>query len=202
MLKVTSHKFDNEISVLETEINRTKIKLDQMRGTDLELDEAKVSQIADLEEALKQLEFEKHHIETAFSAELSAVLGQVNGKAKAWTVDPDGLIGLAQKIEDLLDACGVRVKNRLGTVVHYRPAGKVSLSQLGKSITTYVAIRRVHDGWRLVRAERDFCFANQRQFREIIVRPAAHEDMIRHATRHFRVWDETPTETPPEGPVS
>lgn len=191
--KITSQKIENQISALTSEISRLKFKMDKVQ----------TDQVLDLQEALEQKEFEKHDLERSITEELAAVLGQVNGKARTWTICADELISLAHEAEDLLEARGVRVKNRAKAMVRYRPAGKLSSrSQIGRSITTFVVMRRVHDGWRLVHAERDYCYVNQREFNETIVGPAAHEDMIRHATRNIRVWAQTSTETPPEGPIA
>ncbi|MGJ8547522.1 MAG: hypothetical protein ACSHWZ_18900 [Sulfitobacter sp.] len=187
MGKVTSRKCENAIYVLDEEIKRLRCELTRVREASLVLEDCERNRIINLDEALKQKELEKYHIKMSFDADLAAVLRQVNGNARACTVCPKGLIGLAQECEGLMDAKGVRVKNRPGAMVSYRPAGKVSRSHFGKSITTYVVIRRVQDGWRLVHAERDYCYLNQREFREITVRTAAYEDIIRHATQKFCV---------------
>jgi len=198
---ITSRKVENKLFALETEIARLKRKQIQIREG-FSWNEAKSQQVSELEEAVRQIELEKQCMEVRFKAELAAALGQVNVKARAWTICAEDLIDLAQESEDHLNTQGVRVKNRPGTEVEFRPAGKVSRSQLGMSITTRVVMRRVQDGWRLVYAERDHCYANQTEFKDIIVHPAAYDDMIRHATRNVRVWKNAPPKKPPEGPVA
>lgn len=201
-IKITSPKFENEILALDADIARLKRNLDQAQKAGTGRDDAGTPSMADLQEALRQKERDKHTRGLSFSAKLAAVLDQVNGKARAWTVSPEDLIDLAHECEEEMDARGIRVKNRPGAQVHYRPAGKASRFQNGKSITTYIIMHRVHDGWRLSHAERDYCFANQTEFRETTVQSAAYEDIISHATRGFRFWEKTPPETPPESPVA
>lgn len=200
---ITSRKADNKIFKLEFEIELGEKVLAAAQESERWLDDWQPEHVANLKYDLNQKELEKHQIKTACRTEIAAVLDRANGKAQAWTICPDRLISIAHDCEELLDTSGVRVKNRPGTIAHYRPPGKRSArSQIGRSITTYVVLRRVRDGWRLVHAQRDYCFINQRAFREVIVRPAAHEDIIRHATRGFRGWDEPPTDTPSERPTA
>lgn len=194
---ITSHRFEKKVSILDVEIKNLKLKLERLRGRDRTMDEVESKQVAELERHLKQKELEKHHLEEGFEANLAAVLDRINGKARAWTVCPDLLVGLANETEELLKTSGVKVKNRPGAEAEFRPAGQVSRSQYGKRITTRVVIRRVHDGWRLVHAERDHCYVNQSELREITLRPAAYEDIIRYATRNFQVWDEDLPNEPP-----
>jgi len=200
---ITSRKADNKILKLEFEIELGEKVLTAAQEKKRWLDNWQPEHVANLQAELEQKKLEKHQINTAGRAEIAAVLNHVNGKARAWTICPDRLISIAHDCEKLLDTRGIRVKNRAGTLVRFRPAGKSSArSQIGRSITTYVVLRRVRDGWRLVHAQRDYCFINQRAFREVIVRPAAHEDIIRHATRGFRGWDEPPTDAPSERPTA
>lgn len=197
MKKITSRKVENKILSLETEIARLKRKQIQIKEG-FGWNEEKAQQVSDLEDQVRQIELEKQRIEVRFVAELAAALSQANGKAWAWTISAEDLIELAHEYEDHLDTHGVRVKNRPGAEVVFRPAGKVSLSQLGISITTRVRMRRVSDGWRLVYAVRDRCYANQPAFKEITVKPAAYEDMIRHATRNVRIWKKASPKNPPK----
>jgi hypothetical protein len=197
MKMITSRKAENKILALETEIARLKRKQIQIKEG-FSWNEEKAQQVSELEDAVRQIELEKQCIEVRFVAELAAALSQANGKAWAWTISAEDLIDLAHESEDHLDTHGVRVKHRPGAKVEFRPAGKVSRSQLGMSITTRVVMRRVQDGWRLVYAERDHCFANQNEFKEITVKPAAYDDMIRHATRNVRVWKKASPKKPPE----
>ncbi|SFH34693.1 hypothetical protein [Sulfitobacter dubius] len=200
---ITSRKAENKILKLDFEIELGEKTLAAAQESKRWLDNWQPEHISSLQAELEQKRLEKHQIKTANRAEMAAVLNHVNGKARTWTICPDRLIGIAHECEDLLDSRGVKVKSRPGTIVLYRPGGKRSARiRIGRSITTYVVLRRVRDGWRLMHAQRDYCFINQRAFREVIVRPAAHEDIIRHATRGFRGWDEPPTDTPPEGPTT
>lgn len=185
---ITSHKADNKILKLDFEIEQREKVLAAAQESKRWLDNWQPKHVADLQTELEQKKLEKHQIKTACRAEMAAVLNHVNGKARAWTICPDRLIGTAHDCEELLDTRGIRVKNRAGTLVRFRPAGKSSARlQIGRSITTYVVLLRVHDGWRLMHAQRDYCFINQRAFRDVVVRPAAHDDITRHATRGFRV---------------
>lgn len=201
---ITSEKNNKFIYALDAEIAHLNDKIEEAQNnTSNSLDSLSSEEIEDLRSALMQKELQKRDRELSIYVELATALGRVNGKAWANTICVDTLIALAQEFEDLMDARGIKVRNRAGALVRYRPAGKSSARlQIGRSITTYVVLRRVRDGWRLMHAQRDHCFINQRAFREVIVRPAAHEDIIRHATRGFRGWDEPPTDTPPEGPTA
>jgi len=144
---------------------------------------------------LKAKELEKAQLEQSILSGLTSVLALVNGRAQAYTICAEMLIDVAHEFEGIMEDRGITVKNRAGAEARFRPAGKsVAHSPMGRSITTYVVMRRVHDGWRLIHAERDYCYDNQREFMQVIVRPCAHENMIRHATRNFSVWDETPTD--------
>ena len=201
---ITSEKNNKCIYALEAEIVRLNDKIEEAQNNaNNSLNSLPSGQIADLRSAVMQKELQKRDRELSIYIGLATALGRVNGKAWTNTICADTLIALAREFEDLLDARGIKVKNRAGALVRYRPPGKSSSRlQIGRSITTYVVLRRVRDGWRLVHAQRDYCFINQRAFREVIVRPAAHEDIIRHATRGFRDWDEPPTDTPPERPTT
>ena len=187
---VTSRKFNNEICALTSEIEDLKNKRDQAQhNTSSCLTSLPPKQIDALHATIAQKKRVNHDLELAMHTKLATALGQVNGKAWANTICADRLTTLAQEFEDLLDAHSIKVKNRAGTLVRYRPGGKKApRSQIGRSITTFVVLRRVHDGWRLIHAQRDYCYINQRAFRDVIVRPAAHDDIIRHATRGFRGW--------------
>ena len=184
---IASRKGDNKIFKVEFEIELGEKALAAAQEKKRWLDNWQPEQVANLQAELEQKKLEKHQINTAGRAEMAAVLNHVNGKARAWTICPDRLICIDHACEKLLDTRGIRVKNRAGALVRFRPAGKSSARlQIGRSITTYVVMRRVSDGWRLVHAERDFCYVNQREFREFTVQPAAHKEIIRHATRGFR----------------
>lgn len=194
---VTSQKFNNEICALTSQIEVLKAKRDQAQHNTKDcLTSLPPEQIDALHTTIAQNERVKRDLELAMHSKLATALEQVNGKAWANTICADRLIALAQEFEELLDAHGIKVKNRAGTLVRYRPGGKkASRAQIGRSITTFVVLRRVHDGWRLIHAQRDYCYINQRAFRDVIVRPAAHEDIIRHATRGFRAGGEHSTQS-------
>lgn len=184
---ITSRKIEDQLLKLHYEIEELEDELRSAQASERGLENGQPGDVANLQSNLQQKKFEKFELKLSINAGLAAALALANGKAQAHTIGADRLISLAHECEDLFEARGIRVKNRPGAIVHYRPGGKRSPhSQIGRSITTYVVMRRVFDGWRLVHAERDFCYVNRREFREITVQPAAHKDIVRHATRGFR----------------
>lgn len=192
---ITSSKINNQKIKLDSEIQSIQRDLKRAEQSSRWLENWQPEQLADLQDKLKAKELEKGQLEQSILSGLTSVLALVNGRAQAYTICAETLIDLAYEFEGTMEDRGIPVKNRAGAEARYRPAGKsVAHSPMGRSITTYVVMRRVHDGWRLIRAERDYCYDNQREFMQVIVRPCAHENMIRHATRNFCVWDETPTD--------
>ena len=192
---ITSSKTNKQKVKLDFEIRAIRRDIERAEQSSRWLENWQPEQLADLQDKLKAKELEKAQLEHSITSGLTAVLAMVNGRAQAYTICAETLIDLAHEFEGLFEDRGITVKNRAGAEVHFRPAGKsVTHSPMGRSITTYVIMRRVHDGWRLIYAERDYCYDNQREFMQVVVRPCAHENMIRHATRNFSVWDETPTE--------
>ena len=79
----------------------------------------------------------------------------------------------------------------MGVEVVFRPAGKHASSRFARkasaSIKTHVRLLRVGDGWRLIEAERDRCFVNQPEFKNLSVKVAAHDDIVRNATHGVSV---------------
>ncbi|MEP1316767.1 MAG: hypothetical protein ABJN05_02540 [Sulfitobacter dubius] len=184
---ITSRKIEDQLLKLHYEIEELEDELRSAQASERGLEIGQPNHVANLQSNLQQKKFEKFELKLSISSGLAAALALANGRARAHTICAERLINLAHECEDLFEARGIRVKNRPGGIVHFRPGGKRSPhSQIGRSITTYVVMRRVSDGWRLVHAERDFCYVNQREFREFTVQPAAHKDIIRHATRGFR----------------
>lgn len=136
---------------------------------------------------------ERDQLEEAIRRPLADVLDKINGKAKTYTVDADGVISLALGIEEMLRERGVKVKNLVGTEVCFRPAGKSACNayakKAGPSITTHVELSRVSDGWRLTDAVRDQCSVNEPELLEVTVTQAAIDDIIQTATNGIWVHD-------------
>ena len=192
---ITSSKINNKIIKLDFEIQSITMDIKRVEQSSRWLENWQSEKLAGLNAELRTKELEKAQLEQSILSGLISVLALVNGRAQAYTICAEMLIDLAHEFEGLLEDRGITVKNRAGAEVRFRPAGKsVAHSPMGRSITTYVVMRRVHDGWRLIHAERDYCYDNQREFMQVVVRPCAHENMIQHATRNFCVWDETPTD--------
>lgn len=206
---ITSNKFDKKIYALNTHIKSLRAELEREQAAERALAReaqkravpgflacsrglgAKWVEIAKLQHSLKLLEDQKNNLEESFTSTLAAALKRVNRTAVRHTINPARLIAVAQENERELVSSGIRVKNRAGTQVVYRPPGKSSqYFQIGRHITTSIVMRRARDGWRLISAQRDYCYVNQREFKEVTLRPAAYKDAVRHATRNFRVWDE------------
>ncbi len=143
-------------------------------------------ELLELGATLDQYRSEQSDLKATLLQPLAERLCEVNGKASTYTLDAGDLRLLAQEAEDVLIQKGVTQKNRTGTEVEFRPAGKQASNRYanmaGASITTRVKLRRVTDGWRLLDAARDRCFVNQPEFRQIRVRSAAHDDILRKAT--------------------
>ena len=129
----------------------------------------------------------------AVRAPLCDYLASVNGQAHAHTLGGPEVVSKAEEIEkDLLER-GVSRANLVGTEVIYRPAGKEASRtyerKAGASITTRIHLKRVTDGWRLVKAERDYCYVNQAQLLDVSVSVTAKDDIVHKATRSLRVKD-------------
>lgn len=157
------------------------------------------AEILDLESNAKRVRKERSDLERSIEDELAVVLKQVNGRAVTYTLNANRVIDFARKTEEHLAERGINVRNRVGTEVIYRPAGQLiwtSYASLVKpNITTRIVLRRVRDGWRLISAERDHCFINQKEFKQMIIGPAANDNIIRQATDGFVVRDDAADET-------
>ncbi|KZZ25505.1 hypothetical protein A3753_15365 [Sulfitobacter sp. HI0082] len=156
---ITSRKIEKKILTNGYEIERLKGEIRSAQAPERGLANGHPDHVANLQSELQQKTFESFELELSISSGLAAALALANGKAQAHTISAERLISLAHECEDLFETRGIKVRNRPGAVVHYRPGGKRSPhSQIGRRITTYVVMRRVFDGWRLVYAGRDYCY--------------------------------------------
>lgn len=142
-----------------------------------------------IEDSLTQHRSKYFDTENVLLGPLTEYMDHINGKAKTYTLSAKDVRLIASETEGILSDKGITKKNRIGTVLEYRPAGKKvfnsAASRQWTSITTRVWLRRIGDGWRLIEAVRDECYANQPEFRKIHVRPAAHDEILRNATAGF-----------------
>lgn len=202
-IKITSAKIDRKIARLKADISRIRNRLTVLEpdlstresqavpaGT-VKSDSVGVKKIAKLTGDLNQKIQILKELDEALRAPLVAHLKLINGKAKTYTMDADDVIYYAFEKEENLKASGVTVKNLVGTEAWHQPAGKSGCSAYAKAsgprITTYIEIRRVADGWRLVHAERSKCYVNQIAFEKVIVSPAANDNIIQKATKYITV---------------
>lgn len=82
-------------------------------------------------------------------------LDTVNGKSITHTVRHfRDVLHVAYRAENRLEMSGVPVKNRAGVTVTYRSALSLPRGYKYSVTTTKLHLRRVHDGWRLVAAEK------------------------------------------------
>ncbi len=209
---VTSRANDKKIAVLDSEIARIEAEIKtadrsikmmtnrhHAKGNSGEglINESCIgaarAKILNLRFEAERMRLRRHDLKQSTTRELSAYLRQVNGLAVKYTLDENRVVAFAHELEELFAECGTHVRNRFGTEVIYRPAGKsvrTAYSTLvSANITTRVALRRVQDGWRLISADRDRCYVNQKEYKKIIIGHAANDNIIRAATARFTVRD-------------
>lgn len=207
---VTSRKHDKKIESMASEIAEIEQKIETISQSiammverekliyDFKILSQSQERIAEMRAEIlnhrsiaERVRRERRDLEQLIKGELAVVLKQVNGRAVTYTLDADRVIDFARKAEEHLAERGINVRNRVGTEVIYRPAGQLiwtSYAAIAKpSITTRVVLKRVRDGWRLISAERDHCFVNQKEFKQMIIGPAANDNIIRQATNGFVV---------------
>ncbi|WP_171235838.1 hypothetical protein [Ruegeria sp. HKCCA6837] len=175
-----------KLSRLETQLRTSEeINTDRPGTIKGQIDRLQ-KELLELGATLDQYRSEQSDLKATLLQPLAERLCKINGKASTYTLDAGDLRVLAQEAEDVLIQKGVAQKNRAGAEIEFRPAGKPASNRYanmaGASITTRVKLRRATDGWRLLDAARDRCFVNQPEFRQIRVRPAAHDDILRKAT--------------------
>lgn len=204
-LKVTSAKADSEIRKIETAIKHMEAQIEE-KTKEIERREASFSalppapeefcvdlyqmwtELSAIRERLTEGSAQRDQIKDSIRAPLNSYLDSVNGqKGGRILSDADSLIVHVRWLDLLYEYVGITVKNRAGTRVWCRPAGFSARSdrarRTGPSPTTYFAIRRVRDGWRLVSAERDYCWVNQPALTAFYPTKAAAEDMARAAKK-------------------
>lgn len=198
-------RLDGEIACIEQQIEATKRSVEEMSnrpnasgnfGID-QRDEQRLSglraEILDLEGQADQFRYERRDLQRSISIYLDAVLQQVNGRAVMYALDAERVIAFAHELDALFAERGIHARNRIGAEVTYRPAGqsmRTPYATLKKpNITTCIVLRRVQDGWRLVSAERDHCYINQKEFKQMVIPRAANDNIIEKATIGFVVRD-------------
>jgi len=202
-IKITSAEIDRKIARLKADISRIQNRFPVLESNlstrdsqavpagAVKSDTVGAKKFAKLTVELNQKTQLLKELEEALRAPLVAHLKLINGKAKTYTMDADDVIYYAFEKEENLKASGVTVKNLVGAEAWHRPAGKSGCNAYAKasgpSITTYIEIRRVADGWRLVHAERSQCYVNQNAFEKVIVSPAANDNIIQKATKNITV---------------
>lgn len=119
---------------------------------------------------------------------VEAALEAVNGKALSFTIAAFAeVIEIALEAEERLAAKGIKKANRVGTVVKYRPAGPSANGYRYAAATTFLTLERTTGGWWLTAVERDTVQPKQSECFDLIITPAAHDDVIRAAMAGLRV---------------
>lgn len=115
-------------------------------------------------------------------------LASVNGNANAFTLSLGDVRHAATEADDLMYERGVTKKNRTGSVLTYQPAGPTANAYKYAAISTRVELTAASDGgWFLTNVTRDEVYPRTPERREIKISQAAHDDIVRTATKTFYV---------------
>lgn len=116
-------------------------------------------------------------------AALARHLDEVNGRARAHTLDADDILALAKQVERTLITAGVTQRHRAGTRVSFLPGGPGSAyAQKGYYVvTTAVTLRRTRDGWRLASAEKVDVPAARVERLHVEITERAEADILRRS---------------------
>ncbi|WP_435988080.1 hypothetical protein [Sulfitobacter sp. SH22] len=163
---------------------------EDLRGLPIQLCKYE-SELADVLVRKECLESEKLGVDAEIHIALRDHLAVVNGKAHTYVLTASDVILLAEEAEQTLIRKGVTIKNRVGSELEFRPAGKDANAsyarKAGPQITTFVKMIRVTDGWRLVEAHRDNSWCNQKEHWKMGVSNAARDEIVLNAMRSIFV---------------
>jgi len=193
---VTSARFFRKIREIEEKeaaLEEGLLEIQNSQRVEIKINDEKTCDENSRQEALEgekvAIKVRKEEIEQAFLDPLRAHLSKVNGKANAHVLRANDIVEVAEQAERTLEDRGVSKKNRVGTVIEFRRAGKKASATLarkaGPQNTTFIRLVRVADGWRLVEAVRQIVWCNQKEHREFFVSTAAKDDIVRKALDAF-----------------
>ncbi len=169
-LIITTRKTDK----LRAEIKKLDWFIDRDPNNMFDVEWKKTKRIATIA-TLFGLDTDKFH-------EINVALDRVNGTATAFTIHSYADVhSVARRAEELLEARGVTMKNRIGTTVVYCPAGASAKSYKYTAITTVITLRRVADGWRLTDITRGSVYPKSPEVFLMTVSVAAAGDIERAA---------------------
>lgn len=213
-IKITSSQTDSEIHALREKLKRLEYKASDSRlrleSAQSWLDqpmEREASEEADQRQCfenaantLSEIENEKEAclnqiiaLKSALLDPPSKLLDDINGRAELHTLDAMDVESLANEAEEVLAEKGVTQKCRIGAEFEYRPAGKEASNSYARKasprITTRVHLRRVTDGWRLVKATRDRSWVNQPSLWRLSVSPSAQANIVAKAMAGISVTE-------------
>tara|TARA_R110000868_G_scaffold190781_1_gene434609 strand:+ start:1642 stop:2103 length:462 start_codon:yes stop_codon:yes gene_type:complete len=82
---------------------------------------------------------------------IHAMLHAANGKAQAHTINYSSIVSaLARRAENMLDAAGLRQRDRIGARLAYRPSGPSASAYKYRAATTAITLVRNSVGWRVL----------------------------------------------------
>lgn len=139
----------------------------------------------------EQLESELADLKEKTWLEAERLLADVNGRAKAHSLDAYGAYKVARACERELEDRGVSKKRRTGVEILHYPGGKhLPASYNNRFKSTIIYLRRFSDGWRLLGAEQVEGYSGQAQRTEYDIPSAARDDIIRVAMAGMTVMQQ------------
>lgn len=136
----------------------------------------------------EQLENELRDLKSSTLGEADSLLADVNGRAKAHSLDAYDAYNVARACEGELEDRGVAKKRRTGVQVLHYPGGKhLPAAYKNRFKSTVIYLRRFSDGWRLLDAEQVNGYSGQAARTEYNIPPAARDDIVRVAMRGMTV---------------
>lgn len=128
------------------------------------------------------------HINVGDTLAVQVTLDSVNKRAKTFTIHSASEVSLlAQAAERLLEARGVTLANRVGTVLRSRPAGPTARSYDNSAISTLVTLKRGSRDWFLMDAERVTIHPKTKELFDLEVSREAADDIMRKAMKDVRI---------------
>lgn len=193
---VTSARFFRKIREIEEKeaaLEKRLLEIQNCRRAEIKFNDEKTCDEHSRREALEgekvAIKVQKEEIEQALLGPLRSHLSKVNGKANAHVLRANDIVEVAEQGERILEERGVSKKNRVGTEIEFRRAGKKANATYARKAspqnTTFIRLVRVADGWRLVEAVRQIVWCNQKEHREYFVSSHAKDDIVRKALDAF-----------------
>ena len=120
---------------------------------------------------------------------LDAALEKVNGRASSHTLSASGVVSAAQRAEMQMEASGLPKALRVGAVASFTPSGPGSAyARKGSTVvTTRITMRRVTDGWRLIKAEKVDIPAGRLERSSLDISEEARARILENAMKGYTV---------------